>query len=78
MTDAAEDAGVTLAVAYHLRWHAGHRLIAVMAEAGDLGDLRHMRVPVGLARPRRLPTGELTPRWVAGGVWPAWGPTAWT
>ena len=44
MVDAAEEAGVTLAVAYHLRWHAGHRLVAVMAESGDLGELRHMRV----------------------------------
>lgn len=41
---AAEEAGVRLGVGYHLRWHAGHRLVAVMAEAGELGELRHMRV----------------------------------
>lgn len=44
IVEAARAAGVCLAVAYHLRWHAGHRLIAVMAEAGELGELRHMRV----------------------------------
>jgi 1,5-anhydro-D-fructose reductase (1,5-anhydro-D-mannitol-forming) len=44
MVEEVESAGVTLAVAYHLRWHAGHRLVAVMAEAGELGELRHMRV----------------------------------
>jgi 1,5-anhydro-D-fructose reductase (1,5-anhydro-D-mannitol-forming) len=37
------EAGVTLAVAYHLRWHAGHRLLATRAAEGSLGTLRHVR-----------------------------------
>ncbi len=40
---ACEDAGVTLGVAYHLRWHAGHRAIARSAREGELGELRHAR-----------------------------------
>ncbi len=40
---ACESAGVTLAVAYHLRWHAGHRAIALAAREGELGELRHAR-----------------------------------
>lgn len=43
MLEAAEAAGVRLGVAYHLRWHAGHRLVSVLVESGDLGALRHMR-----------------------------------
>ncbi len=41
---AAEHAGVALGVAYHLRWHAGHRAIADRVRSGRLGELRHMRV----------------------------------
>lgn len=54
MTTSAEDAdemiaackatNVTLAVAYHLRWHAGHRKLHRAVSDGLLGDLRHMRV----------------------------------
>src|SRR6185295_4929236 len=43
MVNAAEAAGVRLGVAYHLRWHAGHRLLHERVQQGDLGDLRHMR-----------------------------------
>lgn len=43
MVEACEKAGVTLAVAYHMRWHAGHRKLAERVHAGDLGTLRHMR-----------------------------------
>ena len=39
-----DGAGVRLGVAYHLRWHAGHRLIANAVRNGEFGDLRHMRV----------------------------------
>ncbi len=39
-----DEAGVRLGVAYHLRWHAGHRLIANGVRNGEFGDLRHMRV----------------------------------
>ena len=44
MVEACDDAGVTLAVAYHMRWHAGHRKLAELVHAGGLGTLRHMRV----------------------------------
>jgi 1,5-anhydro-D-fructose reductase (1,5-anhydro-D-mannitol-forming) len=44
MLRACDDAGVQLGVAYHLRWHSGHRLVAGAVRAGDLGEVRHMRV----------------------------------
>jgi 1,5-anhydro-D-fructose reductase (1,5-anhydro-D-mannitol-forming) len=44
MVEACDEAGVILAVAYHLRWHAGHRKLAGLVNAGGLGTLRHMRV----------------------------------
>jgi len=44
MVEACDSADVTLAVAYHLRWHAGHRRLAEAVHAGRLGSLRHMRV----------------------------------
>lgn len=44
MVEACDEARVILAVAYHLRWHAGHRKLAGLVNAGDLGTLRHMRV----------------------------------
>ncbi len=44
MCDACGEAGVKLGVAYHLRWHAGHRALARRAHAGELGELRHVRV----------------------------------
>jgi 1,5-anhydro-D-fructose reductase (1,5-anhydro-D-mannitol-forming) len=44
MVEACDKAGVTLAVAYHLRWHTGHRQLAAAVHAGRLGTLRHMRV----------------------------------
>ncbi len=44
MVESCHQAGVTLAVAYHLRWHAGHRQLAAAVHAGRLGVLRHMRV----------------------------------
>ena len=37
-------AGVKLAVAYHMRWHKGHRALAQKVHAGELGELRHMRL----------------------------------
>ncbi len=43
MVRACEDAGVKLAVAYHLRWHQGHRRLEDRIRAGALGNLRHMR-----------------------------------
>ena len=44
MVEACDRAGVTLAIAYHMRWHAGHRKLAEAVHAGRLGTLRHMRV----------------------------------
>jgi len=37
-------AGVRLAVGYHLRWHAGHRRLISEIRSGGIGRLRHMRV----------------------------------
>jgi predicted dehydrogenase len=39
-----EEAGVKLAVAYHMRWHNGHRQVIERIRAGRIGTLRHMRV----------------------------------
>ena len=44
MIDAADRAGVRLAVAYHMRWHMGHRKLFEAARQGAFGALRHMRV----------------------------------
>ena len=44
MVEACAAAGVRLGVAYHMRWHAGHRALAAAAHRGELGELRHMRV----------------------------------
>lgn len=44
MVKAAKDAGLCLAVAYHLRWHSGHRHMRERVRQGDMGTLRHMRV----------------------------------
>ncbi len=44
LVDACRDAGVKLGVAFHMRWHAGHRALAAAARAGRFGALRHVRV----------------------------------
>ncbi len=44
MVRVAEEQRVRLGVAYHLRWHAGHRAIRERVQQGRLGTLRHMRV----------------------------------
>ncbi len=43
MVQACEEAGVKLGVAYHLRWHQGHRHLENRIRAGSFGKLRHMR-----------------------------------
>ena len=43
MVDACNSADVRLAVAYHLRWHDGHRKLVDLIRSGNLGNLRHMR-----------------------------------
>ena len=42
--DACRAANVKLGVAYHMRWHAGHRKLHQTVQSGTLGELRHMRV----------------------------------
>lgn len=44
MIEAAEEAGITLAVAYHMRWHMGHRKLFEAVRKGAFGTLRHMRI----------------------------------
>lgn len=44
MIAACDAANVKLGVAFHLRWHAGHRQLHQAVSNGDLGDLRHIRV----------------------------------
>ncbi|NKC14539.1 MAG: hypothetical protein GKR94_20865 [Gammaproteobacteria bacterium] len=49
MVEAARGAGLRLGIAYHLRWHAGHRALhrLMTGEArtgGGFGPIRHMRV----------------------------------
>lgn len=51
MIRACDDAGVRLGVAYHMRWHGGHRMAAGAVRAGDLGAVRHMRVQWSLQAP---------------------------
>jgi len=43
MVQACDDAGVKLAVGYHLRWHAGHRKMLALIRGGGVGELRHLR-----------------------------------
>ncbi len=40
MVSACAKAGVKLAVAYHMRWHVGHRLLAERVHGGAFGDIR--------------------------------------
>jgi predicted dehydrogenase len=44
MVRKCEEAGVKLAVAYHMRWHNGHRKVTEMIRGGQIGMLRHVRV----------------------------------
>lgn len=41
---ACREAGVRLGVAYHLRWHRGHRALHRAVGEGRFGDIRHMRL----------------------------------
>ncbi|MEM7245303.1 MAG: Gfo/Idh/MocA family oxidoreductase [Acidobacteriota bacterium] len=43
LVKAAADTGLCVAVAYHLRWHAGHREARQRVLDGALGELRHAR-----------------------------------
>lgn len=44
MIEAADRVGLVLAVAYHMRWHMGHRKLFQAAQQGAFGTLRHMRI----------------------------------
>ena len=44
MVAAGRQNAVVLAVAYHLRWHAGHRKVFQTVRDGRLGQIRHMRM----------------------------------
>ena len=44
MIAACKASNVQLALAYHLRWHEGHRSMQTALTNGRLGSLRHMRV----------------------------------
>jgi len=44
MMEACHANNVTLAMAYHLRWHAGHRQVREQVVGGAFGQLRHVRV----------------------------------
>lgn len=44
MLASCDSNGVTLGVAYHLRWHDGHRKLHAAVNAGEFGELRHIRV----------------------------------
>ncbi len=44
MLEAADRAAVKLGVAYHMRWHAGHRRLAGAVHEGLIGEIRHARI----------------------------------
>lgn len=44
MIKACDDAGVKLGVAFHIRWHPGHRKLHQAVSQGLLGELRHIRI----------------------------------
>ena len=73
LVDACRAAGVKLGVAFHMRWHAGHRALAAAAHAGRFGALRHVRVLWSKRAPdasnwRASP--EIGRWWSLGGVGP--------
>ncbi len=43
LVEVCRAAGVRLGVAYHLRWHTGHRALVERIRHGALGQLRHVR-----------------------------------
>ena len=51
MAAACRAAGVRLGIAYHMRWHRGHRDLAAAAHAGRFGVLRHMRAQWSMRAP---------------------------
>ena len=51
MTAACRNAGVKLGIAYHMRWHRGHRDLAGAVHTGRFGVVRHMRVQWSMRAP---------------------------
>jgi predicted dehydrogenase len=43
MVETCRATGVRLGVAYHLRWHVGHRAVIERIRKGEIGALRHVR-----------------------------------
>ena len=73
LVDACRDADVKLGVAFHMRWHAGHRALAEAAHSGSFGTIRHMRILWTQRQPdasnwRASP--EIGRWWSLGGVGP--------
>ncbi len=44
MIEACQINGCTLGVAYHMRWHAGHRVMRDRIQRGEIGHIHHIRV----------------------------------
>ena len=44
MVAACRKSGCALGVAYHLRWHMGHRAIRDLIQLGEIGSIRHIRL----------------------------------
>jgi predicted dehydrogenase len=64
MVRTAAEEKVHLGVAFHLRWHAGHRKLREAILAGALGQLSHIRVHwTFLADPTNWRTGMQLGRW---------------
>ena len=51
MLEACDTAGVKLGVAFHMRWHDGHRRLHQAVQDGLLGTLHHMRVQWSFSAP---------------------------
>ena len=54
MVRACRDAGVVLAVAYHMRWHRGHRLLHARVGAGKVGAIRQIRAQWSFKAPDKF------------------------
>ena len=71
MVRACRDAGVVLAVAYHMRWHAGHRLLHARVGAGEVGAIRQIRAQWSFKAPDKMnwrATPEVGRWWSLAGV----------
>ena len=62
MVRACRDAGVVLAVAYHMRWHRGHRLLHARVGAGEVGAIRQIRAQWSFKAPDKFNWRALSSR----------------